>query len=172
MSLTDLQWEFEGDSLPDGARSSSGYAHSSDWGMVSSGGQNGDGEFLGTVLQTRDGSNFDFLPDLPEVAHSHCLTVIDETRLFAAGGRLDRVYIFDANDSAWSDVGALPSGSSLYLVCGVVRDTNDGRALKVVVAGAGSDLDAVDIYNLETMQWQDGGRYEVYNLQFSSICIM
>ncbi len=114
---------------------------------------------LEPFVQTKDGSHFDFLPDLPETSYGHCLTIIDETRFLVAGGGLSSVYIYDGNEAEWNDVGVLPNGIGSYPACGVIKDQDNGQALKVVIAGGlfGSDDYGVDIYNLERNEWQDAG---------------
>ncbi len=161
MSPIDLHWVGSGN-LPDALELSfSGYDHSDEWGLVISGGNPEFGVNLPTVIQTRDGFRFNYLPDLPEASTGHCLTTIDENRLLVAGGHMETVHIYDAEVSQWTPVGPLPSGGLLdqfHVTCGVVRDPADGRALKVVVAGLGPDVDQVDIYNLETGAWESGGK--------------
>ena len=161
MSLTDFQWSPQG-SLPDAIpRSSSGYDHSAEWGLVISGGYDDDG-LRRDVFQTKDGSHFEYLPSLPEESAYHCLTIIDDTRLLVAGGDLTSVYIYDATQSDWIDIGALPSGRRDYPACGVVRGPQIGRPLKVVIAGVGTGYEG-DIYDLEANAWQDAG---IHNSHF------
>ncbi len=156
MSLTDLTWDSAG-SLPNGAKtSSSGSDHSPQWGLIVSGGLDENDDNRRTVLKTMDGLNFESLPDLPEASARHCLTIVDNARFLVAGGGLDSVYIYDSVDTQWIDIGALPSGPVDYPACGVVQDLENGLPLKVVIAGVGSGYD-VDIYNLETNEWESGG---------------
>ena len=158
MDLTTLEWFIDG-FLPDGLfTSEAGYDHSPEWGLLMSGGVDSDFNSTGTVLRTMDGSQFDHLPELPETSQGHCLTIIDDTRFLVAGGSLQTTYIWDDNQSQWTDIGPIPSGSNYYVSCGVVRDPESDAPLKVVVAGVGSK-NGVDIYNLETNNWEDGGKY-------------
>ncbi len=70
---------------------------------------------------------------------------------------MDSVYVYDAVESDWIDIVALPSGSAYYPACGVARAPENGQPLKVVIAGVGNRYEG-DIYDLEANEWQDGGK--------------
>jgi hypothetical protein len=64
---------------------------------VVSGGTNG--SKLDGVFSTKDGANFELLPDLPAAVDQHCLVIINEHTLFLAGGsyladKADKAYLF------------------------------------------------------------------------------
>ncbi len=162
MDLANLEWTAQS-LLPDTLQLSiSGYDHSPEWGLIISGGYTGSGDSK-AVVKTKDGSHYDHLPDMPEGSYGHCLTIIDENRLLVAGGFLDSVHIFDAYESQWKDIGPFPSGGLYYQYrssCGIVKHPVDGRALQVVIAGAGMDADQVDIFELETNEWKTSGTYK------------
>ncbi len=172
MSLTDFQWSPQG-SLPDAIPTSgSGYDHSAAWGLVISGGfvTDGGNGLTSTVFQTKDSSHFEYLPSLPEESCCHCLTIIDDTRLLVAGGRLTSVYIYDSSQSDWIDIGALPSGRRDFPACGVVRGPQIGRPLKVVIAGVGTGYEG-DIYDLEANAWQDAGIHNIHFVPRTKLCM-
>ncbi len=67
------------------------YTHSAEWGLVMAGGsRNRPTEFLKTVKATKDGSNFEDLPDLPVATDNSCMAVVDPNTLFVAGGTTEQ----------------------------------------------------------------------------------
>ena len=66
------------------------YDHSSDWGLIISGGYDGE-KYFETVENTLDSLNFESLPDLPKEQYIGCLAIVDEETLFATGGKTNDV---------------------------------------------------------------------------------
>ncbi len=162
MDLTGLEWKASG-SLPDDVGTyGTGHDYSPDWGLVLSGGVAKSGHHSDKVYQTtEDGHEFVYVADLPVSSSGHCLAIIDGRRFFAAGGDLPSAYIYHGRpQDEWTDVGALPSGRHHLPACGVVQNTqleSSSQPWKVVIAGGKSSGAKVDIYNLETDAWENGG---------------
>jgi hypothetical protein len=55
-----------------------GFASSEECGLVMTGGMDSGSNYLDGVLLTKDGANFDSLPDLPTTLFRHCLVIIDK----------------------------------------------------------------------------------------------
>ena len=71
-------------------RRSMAYDYSSEWGLVISGGYDGE-NYLTSVEQSFDGINFTPLPDLPIEQLAHCLVILDENFLFVTGGKTNGI---------------------------------------------------------------------------------
>ena len=54
------------------------------FGLVMAGGL--DGDYLDSVIVTKDGSTFETLDSLPTASGFGCLTVVDQTKLLLSGG--------------------------------------------------------------------------------------
>ena len=64
-----------------------GFDVSPAWGLVITGGETAAAHTaLNSVFATRDGSTFDELDDLPVGMRHHCAVLVDDERLFVAGG--------------------------------------------------------------------------------------
>ena len=66
------------------------YDHSPDWGLIISGGYDGD-KYFETVENTLDSLNFNSLPDLPKEQYIGCLAIVDAETLFATGGKTNGI---------------------------------------------------------------------------------
>ena len=79
-----MQWEQSG-SLAD-KKDFVAYDHSPEWGLIISGGYDGD-RYFDTVENTIDSLNFDLLPDLPKEQYIGCLAIVDEDTLLQPEAR-------------------------------------------------------------------------------------
>ena len=90
------------------------------------GSRNNNQDFLGSVIQTLDGVFYEYLPSLPVATDNFCLTIIDNERLFVAGGataegRTASAYLFSTDTNEWTRVDDMPGGQRDQSGCGVAR---------------------------------------------------
>ncbi len=135
-----------------------GWASDASWGLVVSG---GDGlTTYDTVERTLDGTTFEQLAPLPSPRRRHCMAIIDDTRLFVAGGyrfnEMDEALVYESGSGAWTEVSPMPTPRYNH-VCGVVAGADD--TTDIVISGGydGRDfLSLVEIYNVEGDAWRTG----------------
>ena len=126
-------------------------------------------ESIDRVERTTDsGSTFEELAPLPNYLNHHCLKIVDEDRLFVVGGQdetlnpyLDsyrrEAYMFRFSTDRWTALNPMTHGRE-GLACSLVE--NHSAQKQIVVTGGydGQDvLDSVEIYDLDTGLWQEGG---------------
>ena len=158
-------------------------AHHKDVGFLITGGKWPE-NFKSSTEITRDGVTFEAFTPLPVGLRDHCMVALDgdeEGDFFVGGGDSSvktytkSTYIYKNNQ--WVGVRELPTGRrgkmpnfdlhnqscwKLFLavfMCGPVRASPGGRVEKIVAAGgwAGSHLDNIDIYDINSDTWVPGG---------------
>ncbi len=131
-----------------------------DLGMIITGGW--DMRNYATVETTRDGVNFDrSMPDLPETKSGHCQVTTDKNTIMVFGGcerncQMTSSFKLDLDSKKWTKMADMPRGRH-RLTCQVVKE--GGMAIQVITAGGfynNAPSDAVDIFDLSTMEWKKG----------------
>jgi hypothetical protein len=123
--------------------------------IYATGGHNTNGDKF-SAEYSEDGSTFVLLPKMPRGKLHHCMTVLENGDIFVAGGYWCKsVFIYECDKKQWRKCPDMLSQRS-NASCGVIKKA-DGRE-EVVVAGGwrGTELDTVEIYNVEDSKWRSG----------------
>ena len=116
----------------------------------------------GAALSTSEilvGNDFQDGPVWPIVFWGHCVTEINQTHAFVAGGMnseglIRASYIFEYEKGYWTWIADLDQGRSGH-VCGTISDGEDGPVIEVVAAG-GQDILRVEVLSLAQKRWVQG----------------
>ena len=143
------------------------------WGIIMTGGYNGDGDdeddgrcCADKVAITNNALDYEILAPMPYDFALHCVVAIDANRLFITGlgGADDESFMYSKSTGEWASLPNMPTGRYRF-GCGVVRD--DSGLPEVVVFGGRSNGDyntPVEIYSVEEESWRTGIEKALYNI--------
>jgi hypothetical protein len=124
--------------------------------IYATGGCNENCQEVSCAEYSEDGSTFVLLPQMPEAKYYHGMTVLESGDIFVAGGDYSKsVFIYECEKKQWKRCPDMLTERNCAS-CEVIK-RGDGKE-EVVVAGGwnGTELDTVEIYNLEDSMWRSG----------------
>ena len=116
---------------------------------------------------THDGINFELLANYPypdEIigGDSGCLVILDDERLFLAGGSFyqgtSKAFIYNKSNNTWRAVGDMAQPRSQHS-CGLVKSSSGSGYYVAVVGGIRhgyTRIQPIEIFSVDTETWQEG----------------
>ena len=137
-------------------------------GGILNGSDNSDLHISNDTTYTKDGINFEFLPEMPLALRSHCMVALDGDDLFVTGGSTGDYYstnnqsfLYHSDTKEWKRLEDMPTARS-SLMCAMVH--NEEGDQEVVTVGGYTysepfyegNVNVTEIYNLKTREWTTG----------------